>query len=136
MQELAAVHEFGTTKAGKKKNITIPERSFIRTTMDEKRGQLNTLTDKLLVQVTLGQFKMKRALQILGEFIETSIKRKITILQDPGNAPSTVAKKGSSNPLIDTGRMRNSIRHKTVVKTKPVKRKVPVNGELNVGGGS
>lgn len=127
MQQLGAVLEFGNDK--------IPERSHIRATMDEQRGKLNAMTDKLIVQVMLGQFKMKQALGILGEFIEASIKRKITILTDPENAPSTIARKGSSNPLIDTGRYRSSIRHKTVVKNKPLKRKIPVNGELNVKGG-
>jgi phage gpG-like protein len=134
MQQLAAVHEFGTTKAGRGGNITIPERSFIRSTMDERRGELNRLTDKVITQVMLGQYKMKQGLAILGEFIEAAIKRKMTLMKDPPNAPSTIAQKGSSNPLIDTGRLRASIRHKTVVKNKPMKRKIPVNGELNVKG--
>ena len=28
------------------------------------------------------------------------------------NAPNTIKQKGSSQPLIDTGRMRNSVSHK------------------------
>lgn len=35
----------------------------------------------------------------------------ITDLQDPPNAPSTIRQKGSSNPLIDTGQMRQSVTH-------------------------
>lgn len=136
LAEIGAVLEFGTRKAGKNKDVTIPARSHIRSTMDEQRKVLQVMTDRLIVQVMLGQFSMKRMLGILGEFIEAKIKRKITVLRDPENAPSTIAKKGSSNPLIDSGRYRASIRHKIVVKNKPLKRKVPVNGELNVGGGS
>lgn len=135
LAQMAAVHEFGTDKAGPNKDITIPERSFIRSTMDEQRRDLNAMTDRLSVQVMLGQFNMRKMLELLGLFIGSKIQRKITVLRDPENAPSTIAQKGSSNPLIDTGRMRASIRHKVKVKNKPLKRKVPVNGELNVKGG-
>ena len=136
MQELAALQEFGTERAGQNNDTKIPERSYIRTTMDERRGEFNALTDKLSVQMMLGQFKMKKALGILGEFIQAAIQRKMTILQDPPNAPSTIAAKGSSNPLIDSGRLRQSIRNKPTVKSKPFKRKVVTNGELNVRGGA
>lgn len=134
LAQLAAVQEFGAKNAGPLKNIEIPERSYIRSTMDEQRRALNAFTDKLIVQVMLGQFNVKRALGILGEFIQAKIQRKITILKDPPNAPRTIAEKGSSNPLIDTGRLRQSIRYETKVKTKPLKRKVPVNGEITKGG--
>ena len=32
-------------------------------------------------------------------------------MKTPENAPSTIAKKGSSNPLIDTGEMRSKVSH-------------------------
>ena len=45
----------------------------------------------------------------LGEKVVADVQRKIVALKDPPNAPSTIAKKGSANPLIDTGRLRQSI---------------------------
>lgn len=42
----------------------------------------------------------------------------ITDLKTPPNAPYTIAKKGSDNPLIDTGRMRASVTS-TITDEKP-----------------
>jgi hypothetical protein len=45
-------------------------------------------------------------------------KQVLTDLADPPNAPSTIAAKGSSNPLIDTGHLRNSHRATVTVNGK------------------
>lgn len=42
----------------------------------------------------------------------------ITDLDTPPNSPETIVRKGSSNPLIDTGQMRASVTHK-IVRKKP-----------------
>lgn len=50
--------------------------------------------------------------QILNQIGVTAVgyaQQYMTDLQNPPNAPSTVKKKGSSNPLIDTGAMRASV---------------------------
>ena len=45
----------------------------------------------------------------LGTVMKGRIQRTITALKEPENAPSTIAAKGSSNPLIGkTGFMRDS----------------------------
>jgi hypothetical protein len=125
MAQLAAVQEFGS----KKRNI--PERSYIRSTMDEKRRTFNTFTDALSIRIIQGKITARNALKALGELIESSIKAKITNLREPALSPKTIAAKGSSNPLIDTGRLRSSIRHKPVLNKKAVRRaKIPKNGEL------
>lgn len=46
------------------------------------------------------------------------VQQYITDLKEPPNAPSTIKKKGSSNVLIDTGAMRNSVTY-TIAKQKP-----------------
>ena len=97
----ATFNEFGTR--------TIPERSFIRSTFDENLKKYENLTRrearKIGVQSTAAFLKR------LGLRAEADIKRKIVKLKTPPNAPATIAAKGSSNPLIDTGRMRQSISH-------------------------
>lgn len=110
MIELAAIHEFGSPKAG------IPERSFIRSTFDrpEVLEQLQVMAkgyaravvaDKMTWEVALGRLGAWAAAQIKG-----TIKRKLTTGPNPQeNAPSTIARKGSSTPLIDTGRLINAI---------------------------
>ena len=45
----------------------------------------------------------------VGEFMKDRIQVSITTLRSPGNAPATIREKGSSNPLIDEGFLRNSV---------------------------
>lgn len=60
----------------------------------------------------------KRIMAQVGLEAEGAIKKYITDLRTPPNKPSTIRKKGSSNPLIDSGNMRASVTS-TVVKKKP-----------------
>jgi len=102
---IGSVHEFGSPSRG------IPQRSFIRSTMDEERERIGTLTAKAMDRVASGQLSAAQALGAVGQFAQTKIQQKITKLREPPNAPATIAQKGSSNPLIDTGQMRASITH-------------------------
>jgi len=104
--DIATYNEFGTK--------TIPERSFIRSTMDDERENLLKMNRKLFFLMAAGKITTARALKILGLVIQSKIKAKITNLREPPNAPRTIAKKGSSNPLIDTGTLRNSITFKVI----------------------
>lgn len=101
--QVAKWNEFGTSR--------IPERSFIRSTFDERNRAYSALVEKLILLVYLRQETVLGTLAILGQMIETDIKNKIVTLRDPPNAPGTIKKKKSSNPLIDTGQMKNSIRY-------------------------
>lgn len=91
--------------------IEIPMRSFIRSTVDEKQGDYHAIATRLMGRIIRGELTKFDALSLMGQQIEKDIKRKITTLKYPPNAPSTIKKKGSSNPLIDTGHMRSSIRY-------------------------
>ena len=102
--EIAAVHEFGSSDGH------IPERSYIRSTLDENRGAyLTSLAETAKTAVDKGLPATKTALGRLGARVSADIKRKITAFDSPPNAPSTIAKKGSDNPLIDTGTLRRAI---------------------------
>lgn len=105
--DVATFNEFGTSR--------IPERSFIRSTMDKQRPALLVMNRKLFFEMSAGRMSTRRALNILGLKITSEIKKTITRLKTPPNAPSTIRRKGSSNPLIDTGQMRQSIRHEIVL---------------------
>jgi len=54
----------------------------------------------------------------VGVLAVGSVQSYMTNLSDPPNAPSTIAAKGSANPLIDTGELRQSVTY-TITKTKP-----------------
>lgn len=99
----AAANEFGTD--------TIPERSFMRASFDESQAKLLELSKKLWSSTLRGQRNAMQSAHLLGQEHEGQIKEKITSLKDPPNAQSTVAQKGSSNPLIDSGEMRRSVRY-------------------------
>lgn len=105
----AIVNEFGTTKAGKNNNIVIPERSFIRSTYNKQYKKVGKRFNQIFVSISKGNFNIIPKLKLIGLEQETETKKTITDMKTPENAPSTIAKKGSSNPLIDTGEMRSKV---------------------------
>jgi hypothetical protein len=109
--ELAAIHEFGSPAAN------IPERSFLRAPMRNAKW-LPELCAKLTKGVMIGRFTPERALAILGETSVAAIKKYITTGDGvpPPLQPETIARKGSSRPLVDTSRLLNSITYAVEVK--------------------
>lgn len=107
--ELAAVHEFGSPAAG------IPERSFIRSTFDQRRDELRRVGAELTRQIVAGRVDVVTALGRLGLWGANAVKRQITgklvvpRLEDSEAGRRTIKRKGSSTTLVDTGRLVNSI---------------------------
>ena len=54
-------------------------------------------------------FTSKRLAGRVGAYVKGKIRDSITALKEPPNAPETVRRKGSSDPLLDTGTLRNSV---------------------------
>lgn len=102
---IAATNEFGSEDG------RVPERSFIRSTTREERGNIEAMKIKIMRRVYEGRLGWRQAMAVIGEYMEAKIKKKITDIRTPPNAPSTIARKGSDKPLIDTGHMRSQIRH-------------------------
>ena len=96
---VAAWNEFGTE--------TIPERPFFRRAIAEMEGGISKIvkagidTKKMVVD--------DRLADRVGAYAQGQIQESITALKEPPNAPSTVRAKGSSDPLLDTGTLRNSV---------------------------
>lgn len=101
--QLGLVHEFGTDH--------VPERSWIRSTFEEKRAEYVELLKKLLVPVYEGKWGITRALGIVGARMASDQKKAVKTGAGipPPNAPSTIEAKGSSRPLVDTSAMINSV---------------------------
>ena len=93
-------NEFGTRKA--------PERPFIRSTLFAHKNYKDTL-EKIGRSIVAGKYNQKQGLTILGQIVKQDIQKTIVELRSPPNSPTTIAAKGSSNPLIDTGLMKSSI---------------------------
>jgi hypothetical protein len=108
--EVAVWNEFGTKH--------IPERPFIRSTVKQQKAPLKAFSGKLLQKILDGKLTREKALGLLGQKVSGEIKETITSLRTPPNAPSTVEAKKSSNPLIDTGELRQSITFEVVDNAK------------------
>ncbi len=107
---IAAVNEFGT-KDGK-----IPSRPALRLAVENNSKKIAKLSATVYSKTLDKSITLEQALSILGEFVTDAMKKSITDLKTPPNSPRTIAAKGSSNPLIDTGQYRNSISHIEVIK--------------------
>lgn len=103
IQEIATIHEFG---------LGVPQRSFIGAWADENEAKNQARIKKLALAVKNGKITEEQALDQFGLLAVGEIQQRIADGIPPENAPSTVARKGSSTPLIDTGSLRSSIRHK------------------------
>jgi len=91
--------------------ITIPERSFIRSTVDENEEKYFKSAQSIMGKIIDGQLDKFQALSLLGQLVEGDIKSQIINLDSPPNSAATIRKKGSDNPLVDTGLMGGSIRY-------------------------
>ncbi|MFJ7698912.1 hypothetical protein [Lysinibacillus fusiformis] len=111
---IAGVHEFGITIRKEKGSIVIPERSFLRSTFDDKNKEWFKFMKKQLEHVLQGRLDARTLCERLGAKMVGDVQVKLTELNDPSNAPSTIAQKGSSNPLIDSGGLRQRITYKVV----------------------
>lgn len=101
--ELAMVQEFGT------KNGHVPERSFLRSTMDEQRVAIANLQEKLLKLIQDGKISPEEALRRVGVFAKSKVIAKIDSSVPPPNAPSTIRRKGHGRTLRETDTLRNAV---------------------------
>lgn len=92
-------NEFGTSR--------IPERSYLRSTM------VKPSAIKRIVQAGVALTKpgadTKTVLEVVGVVAVGEVQEQIRRGDYVPNAPSTIARKGSAKPLIDTGRLIQSI---------------------------
>jgi phage gpG-like protein len=119
--ELAAIHEFGAPERG------IPARAPVATMMRTKENELRQLTERLIGEVATGAMSTNQALGLLGAKAASELKKTIATGPHltPALKPATIARKGSDRPLVDTGRLVNSISWVVVGTKEPTKEKAP-----------
>jgi hypothetical protein len=100
---VAAFNEFGTED--------IPERPAFRRAIGSAAGraELRGLSKRLLGSVVKGKMTEDVALEVLGQAGAARVKDEIRNGDFEPNAPSTIAKKGSDHPLIDTSQLINEV---------------------------
>ena len=97
---IAMWNELGTSRS--------PARPFMRKSVDENTDKIKSMCARQLKRLPQGA-SAQDILEKIGVFQKGLIQRKIVDGTFEPNAPSTIRKKGSSRPLIDTGRMRQSV---------------------------
>ena len=97
LEEVALWNEFGTE--------TIPARPFL------SRAQKSAnLRCQKLVKVRMEEnADVEQIAKEIGVMLQDEIQQQITKGNCAPNAPSTIKRKGSSRPLIDTGNLRQSV---------------------------
>lgn len=105
--DVAIFNEFGTKNADG--TVRIPERSFIRAWADSNAKEAADLLRRLVAQSIKGKITEDQALNRFGLWAQGQIQLRIANGIPPPNAQSTIDRKGSDKPLIDTGQLRSSI---------------------------
>ncbi len=100
---VAAAHEFGTSQ--------VPERSFLRSTFDEQQKKYIKMSAKLFKKAVDGKITAEQIADLIGLEAAADVVDKINAIKTPGNSAATIARKGEDNPLVDTGHLKQSIRH-------------------------
>lgn len=101
--EIGAQNEFGSPAKG------IPERSFIRIPLDDAKEKYFKVAQQQGIDILNGKISVDGAIEKIGVWGQTIIKKSFTNNNWKANSKMTVDKKGSSKPLIDTGQLRQSI---------------------------
>lgn len=93
------------------KKIVIPERSFVRSGFDENVDGVYAKMRDLIGDVLSLEINADIFANMIGLEMSGKIQKQLRDLRSPANSKMTVDKKGSSNPLIDSGQLVGSIRH-------------------------
>lgn len=97
---VAAIQDFGAPAAG------IPPRPFFRNMVAKKSREWPEAIRQLLVA---NGYDVEKTLTMVGEAIAGQLRQSIVDTNEPPLAPSTIARKGHSKPLVDTGHMLQSV---------------------------
>lgn len=103
---IGAYNELGTR--------TAPARPFLRNAFDANEQRYAQAMAEGAARILAGTSTEAAELTRLGLVASGDVKRSITELAAPPNAPATIKAKGSSNPLIDTGALRNAVAFEVV----------------------
>jgi len=102
---IAAVNHFGSADGH------IPARPYLDVGILNNMDRYADIMENMLPDVMDGNISLDTMLNALGLAAASDVQEYMVELRDPPNSPFTIQKKKSDNPLIDTGFLRQSIRH-------------------------
>lgn len=100
--EIAAYNEFGSSGT--------PARPFMKQSFENHESELQKACDAANQTIAKGG-TAEQALNKIGVFCKGLVQQEIVDGGFAPNAESTIAKKGSATPLVDTGLMRQSVNY-------------------------
>ena len=98
--DIAIANEYGTS--------TIPARPFMKQAV-EKLDNHNSQIGKIITNCLAKDGSVETALNQLGVIGKGYVQKEFVDGDFVPNAPTTIARKGSDRPLIDTGTLRQSV---------------------------
>ncbi len=113
--EIGEIHEFG---------LGVPQRSFLREWTSSNAAEIQQIIQQAAVMGGLHSLNAEQSMERAGLGLVGSVQERMSAGIPPANSPETIARKGSSTPLIDTGQLRQSITSKPHVPQKGTPRDV------------
>lgn len=107
-------NEKGVENAGTNHDIVIPERPVMAQTYDRTEADYVKLLRDGQADIYAGRATPRQIMNELGVRARGDLQKAIRDFDDPGNAESTIAKKGVDNPLIDTGAAMQAVNFEVV----------------------
>ena len=115
--QIAIWNHFGTSGSGKGFKTKrgggfggpIPERPFLSNAMRNHRADYRSEMKRSARKVLRGETAIRTVLKSLGQTAMQDVQKEMISLSSPPNSPVTIALKGSSNPLIDQGNLRDAV---------------------------
>lgn len=101
--DVAMFNELGTSRT--------PSRPFMRNSVDNNADKISSFCKSRLQGIANGSKDAETVLKEIGAMQVGLVQATIKDGNFVPNAPSTIAKKGSDKPLIDTGQMRQSVHY-------------------------
>jgi hypothetical protein len=100
---VAAVQQFGSISRG------IPQRDYMGPGGTLAVERTAPIVAKGVQDINAGKATKEQVLRKMGPFAQGAVQDTIANFTTPGNAQSTIDRKGDDNPLEDTGALRNAM---------------------------
>lgn len=101
--EVASWNHFGTSR--------IPARPFLTIAFEKYGDEIRAIQKRIAKGVVTGKLDLEQGLELLGLEAVARVKQTIIEHVPPPNADSTIARKGSSTPLVHTSQLLGAITH-------------------------
>lgn len=101
--------------------VVIPARPALQIGTKAAMPEIKTLSIRSIRKINEGAMTMAELSNMIGMLAVGKIQETISSGVGPANAPSTVKKKKSSTPLVESGHYRQSIRHVVIDESEDVK---------------